>query len=308
MDGKDRLYSKKWGVFTHYLYGTPNAPEQISGEQDWNQRVESVNVEKIARDLHDAGAGYHFMTIMQGRKYMLGPNATFDRIAGTVPGEACSNRDLVLELAHALKKYDIDLYLYFTGDGPYKDVEVGKKFGFWEPRGYVTREFVEKWASVLGEYALRYGDLVKGWWIDGCYGNEFHYDDSLLQLYYDAVKRGNPNALVAFNNGVKRKLEKWFRDEDFTSGEQTDFIGIPEKRFIDGAQAHILAPMGIPSQENPLDCWCRTGCRRDIDYMIDYVRKVNQAGGVVTIDIKIWSDGSFDPEQLAFLRKMGKAL
>lgn len=122
---------------------------------------------------------------------MLGPNATFDRIAGIVPGEACSNRDLVLELAHALKKYDID---------------------------------------------------------------------------------------------------------------------IPEKRFIDGAQAHILEPMGIPSQENPLDCWCRTGCRRDIDYMIDYVRKVNQAGGVVTIDIKIWNDGSFDPEQLAFLRKMGKAL
>jgi len=28
------------------------------------------------------------------------------------------------------------------------------------------------------------------------------YNDELLQIYYDAVKKGNPNAIVAFNNGV----------------------------------------------------------------------------------------------------------
>ncbi len=26
-----------------------------------------------------------------------------------------------------------------------------------------------KYASVLEEYAMRYGENVKGWWIDGCY-------------------------------------------------------------------------------------------------------------------------------------------
>jgi hypothetical protein len=33
----------------------------------------------------------------------------------------------------------------------------------------VTEVFVQKWASVLEEYTVRYGDKVSGWWIDGCY-------------------------------------------------------------------------------------------------------------------------------------------
>lgn len=308
MNGQDRLFNRKWGVFTHYLYGTPSVPNQVSGDLDWNRRVDGVDVELIARTLHEVGAGYYFITVMQGRKYMLGPNATFDRIAGTQPGEACSNRDLVLELGQALKKYNIDLYLYYTGDGPYKDVDIGKKFGFWEPRGRISMDFVQKWAEVLREYAVRYGDLVKGWWIDGCYDNDFGYTHELLQPYYDAVKAGNPNAVVAFNNGVKDDLEKWFRDEDFTCGEFNDFTCIPKTRLIDGAQAHILAPLGISPDGSGWGGWCQTGCKRNADYMIDYVNRVNQAGGVVTIDVKIWGDGSFDPEQIALLTKLGQAI
>lgn len=308
MNGQDRMYEKKWGIFTHYLYATPSAPDQISGEPDWNRRIENLDAEQIAETLHSTGAGYYFITLMQGRKYMLAPNATFDRIAGTIPGEACAKRDFVMDLALALKKYDIDLYLYYTGDGPYGDVEVGQKFGFVEPRENVTMDFVQKWASVLEEYAVRYGDLVKGWWIDGCYSTQFNYTPELLRPYYEAVKKGNPNAVVAFNKGLSESLEKWYPDEDFTCGEKIDFTYIPESRFIDGAQAHILAPVGIPNPDNEYDLWCRPGCKRDADYMIDYVRKVNQAGGVVTIDIKIWSDGSFDPEQIEMLQKLGKAI
>ena len=44
-------------------------------------------------------------------------------------------------------------------------------------------EFIEKWASVLEEYAVRYGDKVKGWWIDGCYDyfgyTVFYLDDEV---------------------------------------------------------------------------------------------------------------------------------
>ena len=308
MNGQDRLYSKKWGVFTHYLYATPSAPNRISGETDWNKRVDSVDVEKIARTLHEVGAGYYFITVMQGRKYMLGPNAAFDRIGGTKPGEACSNRDLIMELALALEKYDIDLYLYFTGDGPYKDEEVGRRFGFTAPRKNISMEFVQNWAEVLKEYAVRYGSHVKGWWIDGCYGEQFGYTQELLQLYHDAIKAGNPDAVSAFNNGVKPTLEKWFHGEEFTAGEYIDFTVLPESRFIDGAQAHTLIPLGVDPTGNLWGGWCETGMRRSAEHIIDYVKKFNAAGGVVTLDVKIWGDGSFDPEQVAFLKQLGQAV
>lgn len=37
---------------------------------DWNARCELFNAERVAKDLHDIGAGYYFITLMQGRKYM----------------------------------------------------------------------------------------------------------------------------------------------------------------------------------------------------------------------------------------------
>ena len=60
--------------------------------------------------------------------------------------------------------------------------------------------FAQRWSSVLEEYAVRYGSKVSGWWIDGCYGNAFNYTDAKLQYYSNAIKAGNPHAIVAFNS------------------------------------------------------------------------------------------------------------
>ncbi len=301
----DRMYERRWGVFNHFLYGAPGSEKpDCPDTSDWNEMVESFDVERVAKDLHDMGAGWFFITVMQGRKYMLAPNATFDAIAGTKPGEACSRRDLVLDLYEALKKYDIDLCLYFTGDGPYKDEEIGKKFGFIEPRKNISREFVEKWSSVLAEYAQRYGDKVKAWWLDGMYGDHaFSYNNELLSYYHKVIKEANPNALVAFNDGVYPEIKKWYEHEEITAGEFNDFTYVPKSRFVDGAQAFILAPLGVsPDPNNPYDSWRRPGCKVDHAYMKDYLRRVHEAGGVLTVDIMVYADGSWDPEQVAVLK------
>ena len=95
----DRLLQKKFGVFMHFL--RHNEPE------GWNQTVANFDVPQLARDLSDAGAGWFFITLMQGRQFMCAPNATFDRIGGTLPGEACSTRDLPKDLIAALTLHDI---------------------------------------------------------------------------------------------------------------------------------------------------------------------------------------------------------
>lgn len=305
-EAKTRMQSRRWGVFNHFLYGAPSSSISDGTDMlDWNERVELFDTDRVAKDLHDIGAGYYFITLMQGRKYMCAPNAAFDEIAGTKPGEACAKRDLILDLANALAKYDIDLFLYYTGDGPYQDVEIGKKFGFLEPRKNVSLSFSRKWASVLEEYAVRYGDRVKGWWIDGCY-DYFGYNQEILTPYYDAVKKGNPSALVTMNNGLKDDLYRWYEKEDFTSGEFNDFICIPGKTDVSPSVPHILAPLGVLPKGSRGGAWAMPGCKRDGAYMRDYVRRVNAVGGVVSIDIQIRYDSTYDPAQLACLAEINR--
>ena len=296
-----RLHDARWGVFNHYL------GSDCRNAAEWNAKVDGLDVEKVADQLERCGARFYFFTVMQGRPFLCAPNATFDRIAGTRPGEACSLRDVPAELAAALAKRGIDLYLYYTGDGPYKDDAIGGRFGFTEPRNVgVTRPFVEKWAAVLEEYAVRYGDAVKGWWIDGCYADYLKYTDDLLSLYADAIRKGNPRALVAMNDGVKPYYAKYYSGEDFTCGEFADFYVIPRTRFIDGAQAFLLAPLGLACGEQ--DGWAHGGCKRDAAYMGDFVSLVNRNGGVVAVDVKIHPDGSFDPEQFEVLKAIGRRI
>jgi hypothetical protein len=113
-------------------------------------------------------------------------------------------------------------------------------------RSNIPMLFAERWASVMEEYATRYGDSVKGWWVDGCY-SYFNYTDRKLQPYHTAVKRGNPQAMVAFNPGanyfpiggcpVCAGLDSPMTDcysawDDFTNGE-ADWCVLPH---------HITAP------------------------------------------------------------------
>ena len=298
-----RFHDAKWGVFNHFL------GSNIQSAQEWADKVNAFDVKKVADQLEACGANYYFITIMQGRKWMCAPNATFDRIAGTKPGEACAVRDLPMELSEELSKRGIDLYLYFTGDGPYIDRDIGSRFGFTEPRyAGVTKPFVEKWASVLEEFAVRYGDRVKGWWIDGCYAGFFGYTDDLLSFYRAAVSKGNPDAIAAFANGVRPYYERYTELGDFTAGEFNDSYCVPKERFVEGAQAHALIPLGawIPGVSASFT-WCKPGAKRSADYVADYVKLVNENGGVVTIDVAVANDGSWRPEQMEVLKAVGHA-
>ncbi len=298
----NQILKGKFGVFTHYLY---------SGG-DWIEATNNLDIPRIAKDIARTGASRYCLTLMQGSRYMIAPNATYDEIAGFEPGVACAVRDIPLELGQELLKYDIDLYLYYTGDGPWKDDEINHKFGFFEPRENISRDFVEKWAAVLREYSVRYGDLVKGWWIDGCY-DFFGYNDELLELYHDACKAGNPDCVVAFNSGVSdSEPKKNYKNEEYTCGEYNDFTVVPSEQFKDGAQVHILAPLGVPSPDAPAFSgeagWCRPGLKRSPEYLADYIKKLSAVPCPLTIDIVMYPDGSFDEEQILGLAKVSELL
>ena len=332
MSNLDRFVAKKWGVMCHLLHSVQNNPELPSnegvGRTPWNEFVSQIDVENIAKELHEMGAGYLLLTLMQGNPYIIAPNATYDAIVGSAPGEYCSERDLVLDLQKELHKYDIDLYLYFTGDGPHKDVRTGNAMGFQDRynEAPVSDKFLKNWSSVLREYAMRYKDVVKGWWIDGCY-DDFGYNDERLKYYHDALKTVNPDWLVAYNDGYA-VVQAWNKDElaydptndepqpipvsmrkrciyeDFLAGEAINFNIYPESRFLDGSQWHILSPLG--SRDGLWGGWGGINVKYTKKYLSRYLKTVWEVGGVVTVDMGLKRSGKFYDEQKAFMIEVMK--
>ena len=351
-----------WGVFTHYIHesptgGTcaPNTRNHFTQFRDWNDRVNHFNTDTYARILHEVGARYAFFTVMQGTPFLCAPNDTYNQITGARPGESCSERDLIADLIASLDKYNIPLFLYYTGDGPYKDPVHGRRMGYHDREvESVNMPFVKNWTAVLKEYALRYGKGVHGWWVDGMFQYLGYEDPALFVPYRESCLAGNPDAIVAFNNGVaqpdtkRKEVQKYLRPdmgplervraleavqekdplvmealskrprnsyryseyEDFCAGETDDFTELPpEDGMVDGSRWHVLGFLGQYRSYSPVwygDGWNCLGSRYSGAYMRDYVRKCNERRGVVSIDMFLFDDGSFDEAQLEVVCKINE--
>ncbi len=270
----------------------------------WDVCVSEIDTEKLASDLEAAGVGYLIFTMMQRTRFMCAPNAVFDGITGYQPGEACAKRDLVTDLYESLSKRGIDLMLYWTGDGPLDDPKAGSAYGYTTQNEPVGQGFVEKWAATGAEYSRRYGKKVKGWWVDGCY-KQIGYDQKKLEILARGLRTGNPDAIIALNRGVEKRVEAYADCEDYTCGEMNAFEDLPDTRFVGGKQWHILSYLG-ESPDTPWNGWCRPGCRYDGAYMREYVKRVHSRGGVVTVDVILFRDGHLDPAQIGVLSEIGR--
>jgi len=127
---------------------------------------------------------------------------------------------------------------------PYLDIRAQKAFGLPQgPRDQpINLVFAKQWAEVIHEWSVRYGDKVSGWWFDGGY-QEIHFNEDIASVYADAVKRGNRNAIVTFNPGVR--LIRYTQAEDYTAGEVNDpFATVPSSRWVNGSQWHALTFLG----------------------------------------------------------------
>jgi hypothetical protein len=290
-----------YGVFVHYLAGLQNSadsPNSLGKHTSWDACVKEFDVERFAEQMQEAGAGYVIFTVMQISRFMIAPNATYDRITGYKPGEACATRDLVEDLYQALHKRGIPLMLYYTGDGPRADPRAGRAMK-WPANGQVTEEFVRNWASVAREYGERYKDKVAGYWCDGCYPF-IGYDDEKLGILAEGLRAGSRRRIIALNNGVLPKVSAHTRHEDFTTGEENTFTDVPLTRWIDGEQWHLLSFLG--------NWWGGPGLQMNKRQLIDYVHTVNAAGGVVSIDVMLYRDGLIERSQMQVLKALRPGL
>ena len=289
-----------YGVFVHYLEGIQNNAEQLHSlgkQSSWDECVRDFDTERFAADVEASGAGYAIFTVMQISRFMIAPNATFDRITGSQPGEACSTRDLIEDLYQSLSKRNIKLMLYWTGDGPRADEKASPAYGCGTP---VSEDFVQKWADTFREYGERYGDKIAGIWCDGCY-SFIGYDDVKLGILAAGLRAGSDKRIIALNPGVDPEVRAYTPHEDYTTGEQNVFHEVPVERYLNGEQWHILSFLSKT-------WWGEPGVGYKKNQFINYIRNVNQRGGVVSVDVMVFRDGGLDRSQVELLKSVRQAV
>lgn len=263
----DWFKDARYGVFMHFL---PGNDRRLA-------LVEQFDVKALAKQLEGMGAKYFVITLGQNSGYFISPNSTYDRITGYRAGERCSKRDLPLDLSAALKPRGIRLMLYLPCQTPNRDARAQKAFGL--PQGAADQPidvaFARKWAGVIQEWSDRYGDKVAGWWFDGGYAH-IRFTEDVARIYADAVKHGNPHAIVTFNPGVR--VVRHTQAEDYTAGELNEpFDSVPASRWLDDSQWHALTYLGSN--------WSRRDTRYPTDRWVKWVRNVVSREGVVTLDM-----------------------
>lgn len=289
---------------------SPGAAEDDAAGAAWNRQVEAVDVDALADQVAATGAGWLIFTIGQNSGFYCSPNETFDSIVGRQPSRL-SRRDLVLDLSQALSRHGIRTIAYLPSHAPADDrraVEALECTPDWDASSWQLRpgrylrttdtderlsSFQRNWEAIVREWSTRWGDAVGGWWIDGCYFGDrmYHYDDEPnLASFAAALRAGNPDAILAFNSGVR--LVDFGRVEDYTAGESMHNLPVATweggysalTSEIGGSQLHILTHLGSN--------W-RAGDRPRFpaSLVCGYTEYVASCGGAITWDVPIDAAG-----------------
>lgn len=321
----DWFYEGEYGLSHHFLSNyinrvAVNEQEKWRPGEDWNSLLATFDVENYADEVAETGASFVILTLGQNSGYLLGPNETYEEIAGLDPGERTpSQRDLPMEIADALAQRDIRLMFYLPANPPHSasiadgDYAITRAFGYTPGRdGVPTQETMALWQSVIRDYSLRYGDKLAGWWFDGVFpAQQSAYEDYGLSNNYHslfaAAKAGNPNAIVTINSGVGSEVFNVVTEyEDYTPGESNSIGAVPATGRWGNADtnAQWFNFTYLGAKDPKWAGWGNKGTSNQTANLVKWVEDATQAGGVVGLDTKVNRFGSLDPDQLSQLAEV----
>ncbi len=296
----------KYGVFMHYQYRIllgysvatqpqfPSPSQMTAGE--WNRFVDGFDVKGFAEQMAEGRVGWVIFCLDDHYfAWPCAPNKAFSDYTGYAPGEKCSRRDLIMDLADALHAQGVRLIVYFAGlNGYLKEPKVSAGFldggerGRFNERTPPSAECRRRRIVVLKEYADRYKDKIAGWWFDGIEPDTYQALPEDWQTIHSVVHAANPKAVIAFSYG--RNEQACIRQgiDDYTGGDTWSKQDL--KR---------LTPARLPAQEGILwhgKIYCGNvyhgqGDRNQFSdqELIDWINTCTKQGGVCTLD---WP---FDP-------------
>ena len=322
----DWFHAAKWGVFVHILADAASNTSEVNvTPEEWNRRIDGIDVDGLARQLAEVKAGYVMITIGQNSGFYLSPNASYDRIVGHATSR-CSRRDLVADLQKALEPYSIPVIAYLPTCAPLGDAQAIQRLRCtppWDPaKIYMPKErysgeeaqrtdarlteFQRNWEEIVGEWSERWGTRIRGWWFDGVYCADLMYrnaDEPNFASFARAARRGNPESILAWNPGVL--YPQWpvcmDAEEDYLAGEVNEPARIDSPgRWFGHEQFHVLSYMG--------KWWGAGPIRFTREQVLSYTRAVTDYGGVFSWDVPFQANGMLTEEVMTILRALSKAI
>lgn len=294
----------RYGMMVHW---TRQSMPLEGDQKPYAEAVANFDVEKFSDEMAATGAGFVVLTTSHAYQYFPGPNQALDAI---LPGRT-TERDLPAELAAALKKRGMKLFLYFHV-GAENDPEWLKASGFWETD---TTKFFNTIEAILTEAGKRYGDSLAGWWFDDGATN-LYYRSAPWEVLARAAKAGNPSRLISFNAW---ELNNPTQFHDFCTGESVydprgiDRLLTPQDKgfYPSGTHAGLQASANLISDTD----WVHTkrdtppsGPRWTVDQLTKLLREFIANKNVPIFNIAITQDGEVSPETIALFREAGKAV
>ncbi|MBM3853307.1 MAG: hypothetical protein FJ399_09135 [Verrucomicrobia bacterium] len=292
----DWMRAGRYGVFLHYQYRIllgysartvpkrPPSGRMIASE--WNRLVDGFDVRGFADQMAEGGAGWvifclddHFFA------WPCSPNATFDRFTGYAPGEKCSRRDLIGEVADALGQRRVKLIVYFAGLNGYQE-EPKVAAGLDDDGSSGTPPSAEsrrRRLAILREYAERYGNRIAGWWFDDVRPETYRESPGNWNDIAATVRRPNPEAVIAFSYGRNEQARLAPGVDDYTGGDTWTKMDLEK-----------LTPALVPAVDDLLwhgkiycgDVYHGQGATNQFSdaELSEWIRTCNAQGGVCTLD------------------------
>jgi hypothetical protein len=177
----------RYGLMCHW---TSESFPRRGERKPYDQAVREFDVEGFAQQVQQTGAGFVVFTTSHAHHFFPAPLESLDHI---LPGRT-ARRDLVADLADALGRRGVKLFLYYHL-GASSDPAWLKATGFWETD---TRRLFNNWMAMISEVGQRYGDRLAGWWFDDG-AVSYYYRSAPWERLVTAAKSGNAQRLIAFN-------------------------------------------------------------------------------------------------------------
>ena len=299
-----------FGIMVHYLIAPAGETAQ-DRHREFCRIVDGFDLEAFTDQFASTGADWLIFTIGQNTGYWCSPNRFLDAAAPLHTSE----RDLALEVARRIRGLGKRFIAYLPSEVSWQSDEIKAAFG-WNPADQSL--FQRRYTQFVRDYSLKFGRSLDGWWFDGCYDwDPFPNRLYEWQRWFEAARAGNPDAIVAFNDGAFciNKVKPVTPLEDYHAGEVHMLVNgkiklghdadsplyLPDSQYVDGVQWHALLPVdstfegGAPYHYSD-------------EELFGWVDACKAVRGAVTLNLPIGQDGRVPEGSIGQMQRLGAHL
>jgi hypothetical protein len=288
----DWMVAAKYGLMFHW---TSETKPRSGAPKPYCEAVRDFDVDRFADMVSQMGAGFVVFTTSHAGFYFPGPNPVIDAI---LPGRTCP-RDLVGDLARALRRGNIKLELYF---------HPGHDDNEWWQRTHFNEDktaYFDLWCKIISQTGKQYGDLLAGFWFDDAAFTYYPFN-APWQKMTAAAKTGDADRVITYNSWILPKLNDFyevFAGENIFSTEMItgdNYLPIGGTgRFTSGPQqglqgeitAIVNGDWGHFKTDAPID-----PPRLSTDVMVEKIKESMRRRNVPLLDVEVYQDGTISPE------------